>query len=150
MKDKSKPNVVIRRAALRDASTLSALNKKFNGVIILASAIRSSLRRKGTESVFVAELDGHVIGFACIQITSSFCSERKKAELTDLYIAEPGRRKGIASIMLLVIRKYCEEHNVSEIFLRVNRDNLTAIKFYESHGLLDAEHKEYRIKYGRN
>lgn len=149
MKDKNGPNVVIRRAALRDAATLSALNKKFNGVSIPVPTVRSSIRRKGTETIFVAELEGRVVGFGCVQITSSFCSERKKAELTDIFVAEPGRRHGVASIMLLVIRKYCEEHEVSEIFLRVNRDNKPAIAFYESHGLLDAEHREFRIKYGR-
>lgn len=149
MEDKSESNVVIRRAVLGDAATLSALNKKFNGVIIPASDIRSALRKKGTEAVFVAELEEHVVGFACVQITSSFCSERKKAELTDLFVAEPGRRKGIGSIMLLVIRKYIEEHNVSEIFLRVNRSNESAIAFYESHGLQDAGHSEFRIKYSQ-
>lgn len=149
MKDEKEQKVLIRRAAARDAAVLSALNKKFNGVIIPASAIRSAIRGKGTERIFVAELEGRVVGFACVQITSSFCNERKKAELTDIYIAEPGRRKGAASIMLLVIRKFCEEHDVAEIFLRVNRDNKAAIAFYESQGLVDAEHREFRIKYGR-
>ncbi len=148
MKNNTDCNVSVRRALLKDAEALARLNQLFNGIKITAQSIRNSLKRKGTETIFVAELDGEVIGFASVQITSTFSSKRKTAELTDIFVEETGRRNGVGSHLLLMLRKHCEKQNVSEFFLRVNRTNDGAIAFYESHGLIDAEHREFRIRYG--
>lgn len=148
MSNNSESNMAVRRARLKDAEALARLNLQFNGVKITAQSIRNAMKRKGTETIFVAEVEGEVVGFASVQITSTFSSKRKTAELTDIFVEETGRRNGIGSLLLLMLRKYCEKQNVSEFFLRVNRTNTAAIAFYESHGLVDSEHREFRIRYG--
>lgn len=149
MKDKSLSNIAIRPAVVDDADVLAVLNRQFNGVEIDSESISDSIKNNETEAVFVAELSGSRVGYACVQLTKSFCSDHMTAELTNLYVEKSGRRNGIGSMLLLHARKYCEENGVGDFFLRVNRTNKGAVSFYESHGLVEAEHLEFRIRYSR-
>ena len=84
----------IRRAAESDAPGLLRLNEKFNGKSNLsAEQIRLSLAVNDREDVFVAEQEGKLVGFCCVQIFQSFCYEVRYAEITELYVDDAYQRR---------------------------------------------------------
>ena len=141
---------LIRAATLTDAAELIALSRLFDGDDAATSDLPSAqtaLQNNGTEEIFVAEVSDRIVGFATLQITSSFCSARPTGELTGIFVRPKWRRKGIASRLMRSVVKRCEQVDVLELFLRVNKSNRGAIRFYEHHRFEKARHHEYRLKY---
>ena len=143
-------SALVRKADARDALELIALNQQFDGsanVLEDVAAVGDSLNNNATEVVYVAELNGHLVGFVSLQITRSFSCERPTAELTGIFVQTSHRRTGVASGLVSVVIADCESRNVLELFPRVNRANDGAIQFYRDCGLQEADHFEYRIEY---
>ena len=144
-------SVKVRKARAEDADQLIASNVLFNGRSDTASNVeyvrRSIQEEDSTETVYVAEVDGRLIGFATLQLTSSFCYQRLTAELTGIFVREADRRRGVASMLMQAVIEDCEGLEVLELFLRVNHENQAAIDFYQESGLVEADHFEYRIRY---
>ncbi|WP_235550163.1 GNAT family N-acetyltransferase [Paenibacillus sp. Soil724D2] len=56
--------------------------------------------------IAVAEISGKIVGFGCAQSFYSFCYEEPHGEITELYVEEVARRKGIAiELQLLLVWK---------------------------------------------
>lgn len=142
--------MLVRRAEPRDCGGLLELLQASDGAAHVrgsSSDIESALRSDGTERVFVADVSGRLAGFASVQITESFAYVRPTAELTDIYVMPDSRRSGIGSQLLAAVIAHSEGEQASELFARVNVSNPGAKKFYESLGLQQAQHLEYRLKY---
>ena len=103
----------IRRAAESDAPGLLRLNEKFNGKSNLsAEQIRLSLAVNDREDVFVAEQEGKLAGFCCVQIFQSFCYEVRYAEITELYVDDAYQRRGIGRELLGYVERYYEDTDI--------------------------------------
>ena len=143
-------SILARKVRMRDAQELIALSRQFDGdgpdIVDDVEVVRESIEHNPTELVLVAEDDEKLVGFATLQLTDSFSYKRKTAELTGIYVEEASRRLGVASKLVENVMRTCEVNNVLELFLRVNKNNNNAIRFYEKSGLKQADHFEYRIK----
>lgn len=143
-------SIRVRKAQPVDAEQLIELSILFDGssnVTHDVSHVQRSIMDNPTETVYVAEEGDRLLGYVTLQLTDSFCYERKTAELTSIFVREPYRQKGVASLLIDDVIKDCEEMNVLELFLRVNRENPSAIAFYRKSGLAEVDHFEYRLKY---
>jgi hypothetical protein len=60
-------------AGPEDAVDLARLNLAFNEVDASPESISERLTVPSTETVFIAEVAGNVVGFLCLQITRSIC-----------------------------------------------------------------------------
>ena len=109
--------------------------------------VQGSLRDNPTEEVYIAEDDNHLVGFVTIQVTYSFYTSRPVVEITGIFVRREYRKIGVASSLLEIVKKRCEEMNAIELLLRVNRNNHPALACYRKNGLAEADHYEYRIKY---
>jgi predicted N-acetyltransferase YhbS len=77
----------IRFADEKDANVLARLNRKFNKTQDTAEQIAARIKAKPlAETALVAEVDGEVVGFACLRVTRSLCYDFALAELTELYV----------------------------------------------------------------
>jgi ribosomal protein S18 acetylase RimI-like enzyme len=126
--------VKARLAAVNDAEQLSELNRQFNGgdrrpVDEVAASIAA-----GDEVIAVAEIDGQVVGFGCAQSFRSFCYRELLGEITELYVAESHRRKGVASAILACLEEQLKHRGVTEVKVLTGSDNATAIRTYEHCG----------------
>lgn len=64
----------------------------------------------------------------------SFKEERLSLFLSKIYVKPTCQRKGISSQIFAFLERWCETHQLSRIYLTVNRDNEHAIRAYEKNG----------------
>ncbi|MCI8613718.1 GNAT family N-acetyltransferase [Parablautia intestinalis] len=101
---------MVRLAAGEDAPQLEILNNEFNGVGVSHKYIKQSLLSNEREIVVVDEEDGIIAGFVCVQLKKSFCYEEYMPEITEVYVSQAYRRKGIASKMIMFAEKFITDH----------------------------------------
>ena len=108
----------VRIADASDALELIDLNRLNNGADHIASDIAyvaGSLENNTSELIFVAESKGKLIGFACIQILKSFAYHRPSIEITEIFVMEPFRNKGVGKSLLDKITECCSFNNALEL-----------------------------------
>ena len=92
---------MIRLAVPGDAGQLFGLNERFNGPSLsTVEDMERSLSENTQELVVVADQEGVLAGFVCVQVKRSFCYERPTAEITEVFVDEGFRRKGLARELL--------------------------------------------------
>lgn len=130
----------VRLAAEQDAPQLLQLNERFNGKGETSlEEMRRSLLENRQEIVVVAEEEGVLTGFICLQIKKSCCYSEAAAEITEVFVSESCRRKGYAGRMLEFAEQYCmKQHALHHFELLTGKENLPAQALYRSLG--------YRIK----
>ena len=121
----------VRLATPKDAEVLSKLNQEFNGGNGRASHEIIESMEKGSELIAVAELDGRVVGFGCAQSFESFCYKELQGEITELYVEEASRRKGIAVSLISYLEEKLRKLGVCRVKVLTGRNNEIAIKTYK-------------------
>ncbi|TVY06892.1 GNAT family N-acetyltransferase [Paenibacillus cremeus] len=110
-------------------------NATYNGIIpievqenFLKSAYNDEmmLRRLERSHVYVAELNGEIVGFA----NFSFVKEDGKVELSAIYLYPEYQGQGIGSALLQEGIKY--SRGVKEVYINVEKDNVIGRRFYEA------------------
>lgn len=103
--------MMVRVATEQDAEQLEILNNEFNGEGETAlDHIRASLVNNKQEVIVVAEKNGELTGFVCVQLKKSFCYDDYMPEITEVYVKQQHRRNGIARAMITYAEEYCKGH----------------------------------------
>ena len=137
--------IKIREATKTDAADLRRLNEKFNGVSdISVDQIEYSIENNDHEEVFVAELEGVIVGFCCVQVFKSFCYEVNYAEITEIYINDRFQGRGIGTMLLRYAERFFETENIKGFQLFTGGENVTAQSFYEKAGYKKTSEIMYR------
>jgi len=85
---------MVRKAAVKDAVQLGALNDEFNGAgETTVDNIRNSLMYNQQEVVIVDDENGVLTGFVCVQLKKSFCYDEYMPEITEVYVRPAYRKK---------------------------------------------------------
>ncbi|MGN0802390.1 MAG: GNAT family N-acetyltransferase [Candidatus Faecivicinus sp.] len=124
----------VRQAAPGDAEALFRLNAAFNGEGLGTAAHIERSLREGREIVCIAELDGEAAGFCCAQVTSSMCYMSPVGEITELYVRDGARRRGLARRLVRLAEQLCAARGAEELHLLTGRDNAAARALYASLG----------------
>jgi ribosomal protein S18 acetylase RimI-like enzyme len=120
----------IRWATVDDATMLVKLNDEFNGIGMTEKAVQESL--KGTnELVALAIVEQRIVGFACAQYFRSFCYQDLYGEITELYINEVARGRGLATKLIDFLEEELRNRGVRQIKVITGCKNEVAIKTYE-------------------
>lgn len=127
---------MIRLARKEDAEQLLLLCNQFNGEGETSAAhIEQSLLQNQQEIAVVAEEDGVLAGFVCVQMKRSLCYHAISPEITEVFVCEAHRRKGLASKMIAFAETYCmEQSGVRRFELQTGEKNLGAQALYRSLG----------------
>ena len=90
--------------------------------------------RKQDSAIFLASLDGQVLGF--MQLYPSFASLSLAPSwiLNDLFVDQAGRGHGVGETLLTAARELAVDNGAAEIFLQTARDNATAKRLYDRLG----------------
>lgn len=134
----------IRPAGQGDAPQFSELNRRFNNC-----PGRLADRDERTETVIVAEIEGALVGFACVRILRSVCSDAPSAELTELFVDETARRRGVGAALVAEAERVSCKNGCSELLLRTRTDNHGARALFDRCGFEDAQHTTYRKRIRR-
>jgi ribosomal protein S18 acetylase RimI-like enzyme len=150
--------VIIRKARLNDIDTLISLENelydnqfeylkesksknlddfslKEDSNIFLRNFILRTIRSKNG-LVLIAEYDKEIAGYLIIIIKKNIpiFKLEKIAEITDLYIKELFRGKGISNKFRDEVIKWCEIKNIKSITLDMLSNNIHAKRVYEKWG----------------
>lgn len=124
-------DIKVRLASVTDAEELSRLNQAFNGGDKRPPhQIRESLKINN-ELIAVAEIKGKAVGFGCAQSFYSFCYEEPQGEITELYVEEAARRRGIAGAIISCLEENLRKRGVKDVRVLTGKRNDAAIKTYE-------------------
>ena len=134
--------MITRIATADDAAALAELITAFNvpypGIPVSAAQTASRLAAtQGVETTVLAEIDGQAAGFACLRLVPYMSGDDRYAELTDLFVAEPFRRRGVASALMAHVERLAREGGASGILLMTGFDNPEAQAFYRAVGYAD-------------
>lgn len=138
-KFESLEEIMIRLAMGNDAEQLEILNSEFNGKgETTLETIKDSLINNQQEVVIVAEVNALLVGFMCIQIKKSFCYDDYMPEITEVYVKQEYRKRGIASEMILFAEEYCsKKYPLHKYELLTGKDNMDAQSVYDRLGYKD-------------
>ncbi|MFG1495902.1 GNAT family N-acetyltransferase [Saccharospirillum sp. HFRX-1] len=95
-------SVVIREARLADAERLAELMPQLGYVIAparLADKI-ADFSKSQSDAVFVAELDGNLVGFISCHLTPLFHQAGNSGRITSLLVEQSVRNKGIGRLLV--------------------------------------------------
>jgi len=125
----------IRVAQLEDAVALAALNQEFNTPPTTPDQILSYLSSGWhTELVLVAEVAGQVVGFACLQVLASVCYAQPWAELTELYVQEAYRRRGIGRALICEAERLAQQDGATDMLVHTGVANEAGQALYQALG----------------
>ena len=99
--------------------------------------------------IFVAEVDGQVLGYAFCQLQeirgSLLLHDRKSLYIDDLCVEESCRKQGVGRALLDHVTLFARERGCDSITLNVWALNETALGFYEKNGLLPLKYTMEKI-----
>lgn len=125
----------IRIAKPEDAEQLVQLNLEFNGVLRDADQLYREMQQVyPTETVWVAEVDGKLAGFTCLQLFPTVCYDHPLAELTELYVREAFRGMGLGAGLTAAAEAKAKAAGCEMLLLFTGEDNRVAQRFYQQRG----------------
>lgn len=89
-----------------------------------------NLLSKDDFKVFVAMVDGSVVGGLTIYVLHSYYVEQPQAFIYDVGIEPSFQGKGIGKRLLNEVLGFCKKHGYSEAFVEAEGDDDEAIAFY--------------------
>lgn len=87
------------------------------------------------QAMYVAELDGHVVGFAWVALwCAEFDAIQTQAVVKNVCVAPGARRQGIGRSLMEQLERWAEEHGARRLCLQVTASNAAAVRLYRSLG----------------
>jgi ribosomal protein S18 acetylase RimI-like enzyme len=127
--------VIITLATADDAPAIAKLNLLFNEVDESAEAIGARMNDPAcVETVILAKLADEAVGFALVRVVPSVLYSTPHAELTELYVMEEFRQRGIASDLIAFAEQVAAQKGARSILVQTGGDNEPALSLYRKNG----------------
>lgn len=142
--------MIIRKAVLRDVDSilphwiqLMKLHAEWHPTFKLIDNFEVAVReiisdflQKPNRAFFVAELDQGIHGFMQVHLSTKppVFEKTKKGVISDVYVSQEYRKKGVGKKLIEESFKWFKEQNVDFIDLHVARQNPGAKEFWEKCG----------------
>ncbi|NWF62791.1 MAG: GNAT family N-acetyltransferase [Chloroflexi bacterium] len=125
----------ISLASIHDAPAIATLNLIFNEATDPAEAIAARMSDPaGVETVVLAKVADKAVGFALVRVTPSVLYSTPHAELTELYVMEKFRQRGIASGLIAFAEQIAVQKGARSILVQTGDDNAPALALYKKLG----------------
>ena len=127
--------ITISLASIHNAPAIAALNRLFNEVDEAPEAIAVRMRDPNcVETVILAKVADESIGFALVRVVPSVLYSTPHAELTELYVMDEYRQRGIASDLIAFAEQVAVQKGARSILIQTGDDNAPALSLYRKHG----------------
>ena len=126
--------LTIRQATPEDAADLAVLLDRFDGAGATPEQVGARMEASAhVLTTYIAEVDGTMAGFACLRLVPHLQGDAPYAELTDLYVDPPFRRRGVARALMT---------EVERVALAAGADEIVVITGFENDGAQDTYHAQ--------
>lgn len=148
-------NLFIRKCGAKDEQAFVKLNREFMQEAMAENPYWTSLKLPTEEElkavfkealsmpehilIFVAEVDGEVIGYANTWTVYSIWSGGKALTIDDLYVASSYRRNGIGEKMMGFLIRHAENNGYKRVQLHAELSNDKAHSLYRKLGFSEEE-----------
>ncbi len=130
--------LTIRQATPEDAPELARLLDLFDGQGATPEQVAARMRACAhVLTTFLAELDGRPAGFACLRLVPHLQGDEPYAELTDIYVDTPFRRRGVARALIARVEAAAREAGAGGVVIITGFDNQDAQAAYRASGYAD-------------
>ena len=126
----------IKRLGKEEVSQFIALIGLFESVLeMIAFSIPSTNHHKRLLSrddfiVFVAELDGQIVGGLTTYVIEQYYSEKPLAYVYDLAVDDTLQRQGIGKKLIAETNKFYKERGFEEVYVEAEKADRQAVNFY--------------------
>lgn len=130
--------VTVRQATQDDAAELAVLLNRFDDTG--ASPEQVAARMQACAHVlttYVAEIDGVMSGFTCLRLVPHLQGDAPYAELTDLYVDDGFRRRGVARALMARVESEAQAAGAIEVVVITGSENDAAQAAYRAQGYGD-------------
>jgi ribosomal protein S18 acetylase RimI-like enzyme len=103
----------------------------------LRAALAQLLKAKSLGRVWVIDSGRGLAAYAVVAFSYDLEFGGREAIITDLFVSERYRRRGLGACLLNAIMRFCRRAALYEIELHVTRENRDALAFYKSFGFKD-------------
>lgn len=93
----------------------------------------------GFLTVFAAEIDGEMVGFATAVSAPASLRLGHYWQIRDMFVAPRWRRTGIARALLVRVRQDAEASGALRLALQTEATNASALRLYRSSGFVEVE-----------
>jgi ribosomal protein S18 acetylase RimI-like enzyme len=125
----------IRTATPSDAGAVSELLLEFNGEALSPDELAERMvQAVGLETVFLGQLEGRLAGLAVLRTIPTLSAPEDWAELTELYVRPPDRRRGVGKALVGAAIQYAHSRGCTQVHLLVDPENRAALSFYTAVG----------------
>ena len=97
--------------------------------------------RSGDWAIFVAVIDGEVIGFIGVMKAMALHIEGHYSQIMELAVSEQSRRSGAGSALVRKAEEWAGSHGISIIDVTSKFERLGAHAFYEANGYVKKSYK---------
>jgi GNAT superfamily N-acetyltransferase len=126
--------LIVREATTADGAILSDLIAEFNGPQGDADETAARLAAcAGLEVALLACVPTEAVGFACVRMTPAIGTRNRHNLLTELYVRESWRGRGVGHALLQQAEALTVERGGQGLYTFTGQQNLTAQAFYERH-----------------
>lgn len=116
-------NISIQRADIQNLDAINSIELELEHRILSYDTLSYSLKQD-MYYFFVAKKDDVILGYIVAQLLVDHF------DLLAIAVSKEFRRQNIATLLLNKLFSTCKELNISNIFLEVRCNNLSAINFY--------------------
>jgi len=127
--------IKVRMATAEDGGEIARLNEAFNDLRSTPEQIAAQITRcAGIETMFLAEVDGRVVGMASLRLLPNICDPIPYAELTELFVEEAYQRLGVGHALVEQIEQAARAGGADQLVLLTSFKNSRAHTFYHALG----------------
>ena len=117
-------DITIKKATIQDLNAIEKIEANLEHRILSSTTLSSTLSQD-TYYYFVAKANNTVVGYLSAELLVDHF------DLLAIAVDKKFRRKNIATYLLDELFNLCQKMKISDIFLEVRQNNLSAISFYE-------------------
>jgi GNAT superfamily N-acetyltransferase len=127
--------IVIRSATPGDAAAIARLSAAHDDLRATPEQIAAQLVAcRGIEQLFLAEVDGRVVGMVGLRLLPTVCELVPYAELTELLVEAGARRLGVGRALVAHVEAQARAAGAQELVLMTAWRNTDAHAFYHALG----------------
>jgi ribosomal protein S18 acetylase RimI-like enzyme len=128
----------VRQATKDDAAELAVLLDRFDDTGATPAQVAARMQACAhVLTTYVAEVEGQMAGFACLRLVPHLQGDAPYAELTDLYVDPPYRRRGVARALMERVEGEALAASATEVVVITGMENDPAQAAYRQQGYGD-------------
>lgn len=130
--------ITVRQATPEDAAELAVLLDRFDGAGATPAQVAARMQTCAhVLTTYVAGVEGAMAGFACLRLVPHLQGDAPYAELTDLYVDPPFRRRGAARALMARVEDEAQAAGATEVVVITGGENDPAQAAYRRQGYSD-------------